>query len=62
MYRKLTEDQRRSLYRSVSNLGYTLHRIVTEDNYRGEPVAESNLSRWKHFDAFCVPREPGQPA
>ena len=44
-----------SLYRSVSSFGYTLHRIVNEDNYRGELIRESDLSRWKHFDAFCVP-------
>jgi FkbM family methyltransferase len=55
MYRKLSEEQRRSLFRSVSSLGYTLHRIVDEDNYRGDLVLESDLNRWKHFDAFCVP-------
>jgi FkbM family methyltransferase len=55
MYRKLSEEQRLGLYRSVSSLGYTLHRIVDEANYRGELIQESDLSRWKHFDAFCVP-------
>ena len=55
MYGKLGEDQRRSLYRSVSRLGYTLHRIVSEADYRGELVTESDLSRWRHFDAFCEP-------
>jgi FkbM family methyltransferase len=55
MYRKLTDNQRRSLYQSVSSLGYTLHRIVDEANYRGDLIRESDLDRWKHFDAFCVP-------
>jgi FkbM family methyltransferase len=55
MYRKLNPDQRSSLYRAVSGLGYRLHRIASEANYEGEPVSESTLSRWRHFDAFCVP-------
>lgn len=55
VYRKLTEEQRRSLYRAVTSLGYELQRIVSENNYRGESVRESDLNRWKHFDAFCVP-------
>jgi hypothetical protein len=55
MYRKLTEGQRRSLYRSVSSRGYTLHRIVSEHDYRGELIDENDLGRWKHFDAFCAP-------
>jgi FkbM family methyltransferase len=55
MYRKLNEEQRQSLYHAVTSLGYELHRIVTEDNYRGELVRDGDLSRWKHFDAFCVP-------
>jgi FkbM family methyltransferase len=55
MYRKLDEGQRHSLYRAVTGLGYELHRIENEDNYRGEIIRESDLNRWKHFDAFCVP-------
>jgi FkbM family methyltransferase len=55
MYRKLNEEQRQSLYRAVTSLGYELHRILSEENYRGEVIRENELSRWKHFDALCVP-------
>lgn len=55
IYRKLSEEQRRSLYHAVVNAGYALHRIIGEENYRGELIRESDLNRWKHFDAFCVP-------
>jgi FkbM family methyltransferase len=55
MYSRLSEERRRSLYRSVSSLGYILHRIVSEADYRGEVIQESDLSRWRHFDAFCAP-------
>ncbi len=55
MYRKLNEGQRLSLYRAVANLGYELHRIVSEDDYRGELIRENDLSRWKHCDMFCKP-------
>lgn len=57
MYRKLADEQRQSLYQSVRKLGYELHRIVSEDNYRGDLIRDSDLSRWKHFDALCVPNE-----
>ena len=55
MYRKLTDQQRQSLYQCVRKLGYELQRIVSEDDYRGELVSETDLSRWRHFDALCVP-------
>jgi len=55
MYRKLDDQQRRSLYQAVASAGYELHRIVSEDNCRGELIRESDLGRWKHFDAFCIP-------
>jgi FkbM family methyltransferase len=55
MYKRLSDEQRLSLHRTVSGFGYTLHRIVNDADYRGEVVRESDLGRWRHFDAFCVP-------
>lgn len=55
MYRKLSDPQRLSLYRTVTSLGYKLNRIISEADYQGEPIGESDLARWKHFDAFCIP-------
>lgn len=55
IYKRLSEEQRRSLYRLVRGLGYRLHRVLDESEYRGPLVEESDLGRWEQFDAFCVP-------
>jgi hypothetical protein len=55
MYKRLSQEQRRSLYRSVVGLGYVLYRVESEEDYRGEVVSESDVGRWVQFDAFCVP-------
>jgi FkbM family methyltransferase len=54
VYRKLEEQQRRALYRFIAGCGYTVHKITGED-YFGEILQESDLSKWRHFDIFCTP-------
>jgi FkbM family methyltransferase len=56
VYRKSEDAQRRELYRSISALGYVIHKIVDDGNYFGETLAEQDMSNWPHFDIFCVPR------
>ena len=55
VYRKLDDQQRRALYRSVATNGYAIHKIAENGSYRGEILAEHDLSKWRHFDIFCVP-------
>lgn len=55
VYRKSEDAQRRELYRSISKLGYVIHKIVDDENYLGATLAEQDMSNWPHFDIFCVP-------
>ena len=55
VYRKLDDEQRRALYRSITGYGYVVHKIADDGNYFGEIVTEQDLSKWRHFDVFCVP-------
>ena len=55
VYRKLDDAQRRALYRAISSYGYAIHKIVDDGDYFGETLAEHDMSKWRHFDVFCVP-------
>ncbi len=55
VYRKLDNLQRRTLYRSIAEHGYTVHKIAEDGEYFGQILAEQDLSNWRHFDIFCAP-------
>jgi FkbM family methyltransferase len=55
VYRKLDDAQRRALHRSIAARGYRIHKISEDGSYRGEILAEQDLSKWRHFDIFCEP-------
>ena len=55
VYRKLDDAQRRALYRSISAHRYVIHKIADDGNYFGETLTEQDMSKWRHFDIFCVP-------
>ena len=55
IYKRLSHAQRQDLYEWVARRGYEVHRVVDETNYRGEILHESDLSKWRHCDVFCLP-------
>ena len=57
VYRKLDDRQRRALYRFITGYGYVVHKIADDGGYCGEIVREQDLSKWRHFDIFCVPAD-----
>lgn len=57
VYRKLDDAQRRALFRILSGFGYEVRKIASEaDYYGGEVLGEQDLSKWRHFDVFCLSR------
>jgi FkbM family methyltransferase len=54
VYRKLDDQQRRALYRSIAGYGYAIHKIDEDGGYFGEILAEQDLNKWRHFDIFCA--------
>ena len=56
VYRRLEDAQRRELYGALIAYGYTVHKANDAGpSCRGERLTENDLSRWRHFDVFCVP-------
>jgi FkbM family methyltransferase len=49
-------EQRIALYQTLKDLGYTIYKVASDSNYKGEIIDRSNLMRWKHYDIFCVPQ------
>jgi FkbM family methyltransferase len=55
VYRKLDDAQRRALHRSITELGYIVRKIPDDGDYFGEILTAEQMSKWRHFDVFCVP-------
>jgi FkbM family methyltransferase len=55
VYNKLNDRQRRALYRLIAQWGYVIRKFASDDDYFGEILLEGDLSKWRHFDIFCVP-------
>ncbi|MGH9681202.1 MAG: FkbM family methyltransferase [Candidatus Acidiferrales bacterium] len=56
VYGRLDDAQRRQLHRSIASLGYEIRKIVDDGDYFGETLAEGDMSRWRHYDIFCIPK------
>jgi FkbM family methyltransferase len=55
VYKGLDFAQRQMLFRFLINLKYKVYKFIDDSNYMGEPVQETDLKKWRHFDVFCVP-------
>jgi len=55
IYRHLPEEERRGYWRDLTELGYTVRKFVDDTRYEGETLAESDMTKWPHFDIFATP-------
>lgn len=56
IYKHMPASERAGYFRDLRDLGYEMFRIVDEESdYRSEPVDETDLTRWPHFDVFAAP-------
>lgn len=55
VYRRLEPERRRAMFRFLAGHGYIIHKMVDDGDYRGEILTEQDVTRWRHFDIFCVP-------
>jgi FkbM family methyltransferase len=60
IFKKTSRPYREKMYRFLVNLGYEIYRVENEANYRGVVLREQDLSKWRHYDVFCVPSENAQ--
>lgn len=56
VYSKTNRKQREQLFHTVARHGYDIYKLENEFRYRGQRLTRDDLTRWRHFDIFCVPR------
>lgn len=57
IYKHLHAGERVAYYRRLRELGYTIHRWESDENYFGPVLTEQDMIRWVNFDIFAVPDE-----
>lgn len=55
VFKKTSPEQRRNLLQFLKGHGYSVYLIESDSNYLGELVNDNNLTKWPHYDIFCVP-------
>jgi FkbM family methyltransferase len=56
VFKLTTAAQRERLHGFFTSRQYDVFRVAGESDYRGEPLAAADMTRWPHFDVFGVPR------
>jgi FkbM family methyltransferase len=59
--KRLTREERESLYDLLDDLGYEVCRLESDMDYQGPRLARGDLMQWRQFDVFAMPR-PGDRA
>lgn len=54
IFRHSDEASRVAYHQTLSELGYRVYHMNSEEDYRGELLAEGDMMRWDHFDIFAV--------
>ena len=57
IYKHLNFEKRARLFDLLVGWDYDIFRIESESNYMGEKVTKENLTKWRHYDVFCLPRK-----
>ena len=55
VFRHSPTDERTRFWRDLRGMGYRVHRFESDTRYKGEELQERDMTRWSHFDIFCVP-------
>jgi FkbM family methyltransferase len=55
VFKGTSGEQRAELFHLLEGCGYAVHKLESEKKYLGARLGASELTRWPHFDVFCVP-------
>lgn len=58
VYKLIGQPRRQRLLDFLAHQGYDVFQVESEANYRGVPITSQNVMAWRHYDVFCVPRQP----
>jgi FkbM family methyltransferase len=54
IYKYTSKKRRIAYFNHLHELGYTLYKVQSEENYRECPVDTRNVMDWDHYDVFAV--------
>lgn len=54
IFRHSDEESRIAYHKTLTEMGYRVYHMKSEDDYRGELLAEGDMMRWDHYDIFAV--------
>lgn len=57
VFSRMPRSTREAMIGFLENLGYSVHRVASDEDYLGERVSASDVMRRRHFDVFCVPEQ-----
>jgi len=57
VFKRTGRELRIKMYQFLRNLEYEIYRVENESKYRGNPLREKDLTKWRHYDIFCIPAE-----
>lgn len=55
IYKHTDHAYRESMHRFFSNKGYTIFKVNSDSELKGDKLDPDMMMNWKHYDIFCVP-------
>lgn len=55
VFKHVDRDGRRALYTFLTERGYLVHKVKSDEDYFGQRLEAADMDRWPHFDVFAVP-------
>lgn len=57
IFKHVPEPERIGFWRDLREMGYAVHRYVSDVEYQGEVLGEHDMMKRKHFDILAVPQQ-----
>jgi len=45
------------MFSFLSERGYNLYKVENDTNFKGKELSKADMTKWVHYDIFCVPTE-----
>ena len=55
IFRHVDQSYRNKIHDYFLTKGYVVHKVNNEEDYMGQVLEKSDMSKWDHYDIYCVP-------
>lgn len=55
IYKHTDKAYKESMYTFFTERGYSIYKVNSDSDYKGEILNKETMLKWKHYDIFCVP-------